>query len=706
MKIFRFILNLIIIVFLISSKSYSREPFIVTSESLEIIPNEHLSFLEGFDENVSFEDLELAEWSDMRLNPQSMVEGYWVRFTVKNNLPTDKIGLSHNYNREKKLFVKNSIGIKEFDYWKLGSSKHREENRIGSEYQLTIPKNEVSIIFNFFRNRPVDRFNSKDNYHRMMIGSWEAVHTKEFLRPMGQIAFIAPSLLFGIYYFVVFLISRGNYIWLSLALLLLSFNQLCGPAGLLTYHFGFYLISPSISSVSGMIVTFPLLFLILIEFFRKSLSLEEKFPRINKFYVAIIFFYSIIFFLNLILLISWPNSEQLDLIQYPPDNLGPGLIKFHQFTIPFIILLLSSIVLAFISWRKGSRPSAYLCLSFLLPFLILPIAVIAYLIFNGFNWYFWSVVQPSAGFLFLGMFITFGFSVAQGMNDLKQEFIDKQLALNNELESKVDIRTADLRKTSEELTAANNDINKSIQAASVIQNAILPKIDLSQYGFRNLEYVWQPRDTIGGDFYWLEKKNGWTCLVVADCTGHGIPGAFMTLISSTLLDRISSIKDLSHPDTILNDLDEFLQKSLSLDDTNQQTDFGLDAGVCCFSLDAKIFRYSGAKMNLYQKTDQGVVEIKGDKKSLGYDIKKHPLNFKVFECALNEKPSSFFVFSDGVTDQVGGEKKLMYGKKRVLHQIREAVDVKAAVNNIVADVERYQGVNKRRDDLTLFGFAL
>ena len=80
--------------------------------------------------------------------------------------------------------------------------------------------------------------------------------------------------------------------------------------------------------------------------------------------------------------------------------------------------------------------------------------------------------------------------LAQGMNDLKQEFIDKQLALNNELESKVDIRTADLRKTSEELTAANNDINKSIQAASVIQNAILPRIDLSHYGFRDLEYIW------------------------------------------------------------------------------------------------------------------------------------------------------------------------------------------------------------------------
>ena len=419
-----------------------------------------------------------------------------------------------------------------------------------------------------------------------------------------------------------------------------------------------------------------------------------------------IFFYLAICTINLLKLLNWPNEELLDMVKHPPDNLGPGIIKFHQFAVPFIILLVISIAVAFLNWRKGSKSSGYLFISFLLPFLALPIAAITYLIFDGFNWYFWSIVQPTISILFLGMFVTFGFSVAQGMNDLKQEFIDKQLELNNELESKVEARTADLRKTSEELTAANNDINKSIQAASVIQNAILPRIDLSHYGFRDLEYIWQPRDTIGGDFYWLDKKKGWTCLVVADCTGHGIPGAFMTLISSTLLDRISSIKDLSQPDAILNDLDEFLQKSLSLDETHQQTDFGLDAGVCCFSLDAKIFRYSGAKMNLYQKTDQGVVEIKGDKKSLGYDIKEHPLNFKVFECELNQQASSFFVFSDGVTDQVGGEKKLMYGKKRVLHQIREAVDVKTAVTNIVADVERYQGVNKRRDDLTLFGFAV
>ena len=91
MKIFKFTLYLIIILFFISSKSYSQEPFIITSESLEIIPNKHLSFLEGFDETISFDTLENAKWSEKRFNAQSMVDGYWVRFKVKNNLSTDSI---------------------------------------------------------------------------------------------------------------------------------------------------------------------------------------------------------------------------------------------------------------------------------------------------------------------------------------------------------------------------------------------------------------------------------------------------------------------------------------------------------------------------------------------------------------------------------------------------------------------------------------
>ena len=712
MEMFRKTLYLIVLTLFISSKSYSKEPFIISSESLETIPNNYLSFLEGFNESVSFENLERAKWSEKILNAQSMVDGYWVRFTVVNNLSTDLIGLNHNVNSEKKIFVKNSLGIKEFAFWERGVNKHIEDDHFGPNFRIVVPRNGITTIYNFFRSKPFNRFMDTNNYHRMSIGAWENLRILQIATIVIVISLFTSSLLLGLYYFFIYLISKGNYIWLSLALLSICL-MLATPIFLSTG------IDLNLNQRS-LFLFFPMLFLSLTQFFKKSLFLEECYPSVNKiFIVGIIFFISVIA-LNLILISEFPNENELNLTKYPPDKMGFGIIKLHHNLIAFGILLSISIIISFTSWQEGSSSSGYLCLSFILPFLILPIGLLSYYILDGFNFYFWSILLPVAGVLTLGMFVTFGFSVAQGMNDLKQAFIDKQLELNNELEAKVEARTVDLKKaseklitankdlmkTSEELTAANHEINKSIQAASVIQNAILPKIDLAQYGFRNLEYVWQPRDTIGGDFYWLEKKDGWTCLVVADCTGHGIPGAFMTLISSTLLDRISSLKDLSHPDAILNDLDEFLQKSLSLNERHQQIDFGLDAGVCCFSNKEKIFRYSGAKMNLYRKSDQDVVEIKGDKKSLGYDIKEHPLNFKVFECDLNEKSSSFFVFSDGVTDQVGGEKKLMYGKKRVISHIREAVDVKTAVNNIVADVERYQGVNKRRDDLTLFGFAV
>ena len=109
-----------------------------------------------------------------------MVDDFRVSFSVKNNLSTGSIGLSHNFNREKKIFIKNSMGTKEYNYWKLGITKHKEDNHIGFEFKLTIPRGETTTIYNFVRNKPVDRFNSKENYHRMMIGAWDTIRVKEF----------------------------------------------------------------------------------------------------------------------------------------------------------------------------------------------------------------------------------------------------------------------------------------------------------------------------------------------------------------------------------------------------------------------------------------------------------------------------------------------------------------------------------------------
>ena len=104
-----------------------------------------------------------------------MVDGYWVRFAVKNNLQTDKIGLSHNFNYENKIFIKNLLGFDEFICWKLGFNKYRGKDHIGGAYQLKIPTNKLTFVYDFLWNNSADRFNSKDNYHRVMIGTCESL---------------------------------------------------------------------------------------------------------------------------------------------------------------------------------------------------------------------------------------------------------------------------------------------------------------------------------------------------------------------------------------------------------------------------------------------------------------------------------------------------------------------------------------------------
>jgi serine phosphatase RsbU (regulator of sigma subunit) len=528
-----------------------------------------------------------------------------------------------------------------------------------------------------------------NSYHRTSVGTWENLRIVQIATIVIVISLFTSSLLLGLYYFFIYLISGGNYIWLSLASLSICLI-LTTPIFLDTG------IDLNLNQRS-LFLFFPMLFLSLTQFFKKSLFLEKYRPNANKIFIIGIIFFIFVIALNLILISEFPNENQLNLTKYPPDKMGFGIIKLHHNLIAFGILLSISIIISFKSWQEGSSSSGYLCLSFILLFLILPIGFLSYYILDGFNFYFWSILLPVAGVLTLGMFITFGFSVAQGMNDLKQEFIYKQLALNNELESKVNARTADLTK-------ANLMITDSINSASTIQNAILPEIDANSHGFREFKYVWEPRDIVGGDFYWIGQNEDWISLIVADCTGHGIPGAFMTLISNTLLDRVANLSDSSQPDRILDQLNELLESTLKYREGGN-TNFGLDCGIICFSRKHNLLRYAGAKTNLYQKIDQEVIEIKGDKKSLGHERKEHPIKFKVSEFGLDQN-SSFFIFSDGVTAQVGGEKKLMYEKKRVIAHIKKAVSFQLAINNIVADINQYQAGHKRRDDLTLFGFAI
>ena len=131
----------------------------------------------------------------------------------------------------------------------------------------------------------------------------------------------------------------------------------------------------------------------------------------------------------------------------------------------------------------------------------------------------------------------------------------------------------------------------------------------------------------------------------------------------------------------------------------------MDIGICSFSSKKKLLRFSGAKMNLYKIVGNNLNEFKGDKLSIGYTEKSHPIEFTNHETDLSDN-TNFYIFSDGITDQVGGSKNLMYGKKRLLKHINHSNTIKIVFENITKDFSDYEKHNKRRDDLSLFGFSI
>ena len=465
--------------FVCGKYTFAVEPFVLDTGMLETIPPKNLNFLEGVDHDVPFEVLENAEWTENLFNAQSMVDGYWVKFVVKNNSESNVIGINHNWNMEKKLYVKNSLGLKEYPYWKHRKNVFVGQEHIGAQYRILMPQNENTIIYDFFRSRPFDRYMAKVNgLDRMTIGLWEDVRFRELVRFSSNIGFIAVALSFGIYYFFIYLVSKGDYLWLSLSLLQATATVF------FTQSNGLYMGISRWPAISEMQFVFQgLLFLFLIIFFKQALNLKEKYPRINKLFLLGITFYSLIIILNFFTSLSWPHEEQFNLLKYPPDNLGPGIVKFHYIVIPFAVLLILSIVISFILWRKGDASAGYLCLSFILPFLTLPLALATYFIFDGFNWIFMLVLSSSAGFLFLSMFVTFGFAVAQNMNDLKkfaleqqmrlteayQRFVPKQLLTNLNKDSILDVQLGD--QVQKEMSILFSDI----RSFTTLSESMLPE---------------------------------------------------------------------------------------------------------------------------------------------------------------------------------------------------------------------------------------
>ncbi len=274
----------------------------------------------------------------------------------------------------------------------------------------------------------------------------------------------------------------------------------------------------------------------------------------------------------------------------------------------------------------------------------------------------------------------------------------RTLQLNQELEKKVQERT-------KELNEKNIKIQDSIEVAKRIQESILPSETEMQNILKEHFVIWEPRDTVGGDFYWVKNFDDGFLVIVGDCTGHGVPGAFMTAAVNAMLNHI--VDEICHDDPafILQELDRLMKQSFMKSGDELTTHDGLDAGVVFVSEEKKIL-FSGARFSLILLDKNGIKEIKGSRDTIDC-LGEEEKSFTNKEIK-KDKDVSLYLVTDGLTDQPGGSKGLPYGKSRLLSLLKTVGCKKMTEQRleIINAKKAYSQNEMIRDDITVLGFKI
>lgn len=244
-----------------------------------------------------------------------------------------------------------------------------------------------------------------------------------------------------------------------------------------------------------------------------------------------------------------------------------------------------------------------------------------------------------------------------------------QKKIQTYLEQELEARTEVVMKQKSEIELQNMEITDSINYARRIQSSILPDISRLRSYFKGAFITFYPRDIVSGDFYWFDKlDDGKFILVCADSTGHGVPGAFMSVIGSTLLRDIVTRQRISKPSEILARLDKQIFSTLNQNHELGVSNDGMDMVVCEFSNNNRHVRFASAMRPVILVVDGEILYIKGNRSSVGGES----VNEKFFddqEYFLNEG-DTIYLFSDGLPDQFGGED----GKKMKIARLKDFIE--------------------------------
>lgn len=278
------------------------------------------------------------------------------------------------------------------------------------------------------------------------------------------------------------------------------------------------------------------------------------------------------------------------------------------------------------------------------------------------------------------------------------------------LEQKVIERTEEVVRQKEEIEKQRQkleelykDVTDSIRYAKRLQDSILPPDGTIRRMLPNSFVLFKPKDIVSGDFYWFHEQKNQVLFAAVDCTGHGVPGAFMSLVGANALNQAVKEHDLAQPAQILEDLNKISSEAMNKGAENNTVRDGMDLALCSIDKENRALEFAGANNPLYIIRNQQIIQIKPDKFAIGAfepGTKKYT-NHKV----KLEKDDLIYIFSDGYADQFGGVKgkKFMYKQFKDLLLSISTLPVQEQRLKLEATIEKWKGTFEQVDDILVIG---
>ncbi|MBL4755678.1 MAG: SpoIIE family protein phosphatase [Flavobacteriales bacterium] len=641
----------------------------------------HLEFLEDPTQELTIDDVLSEKYqnefyrSDLEVysihNPGIDV---WMRFKIENVDNINQfwfleLGANHAgdfdvyYSRNNKEFTKirNDRDLpyhRRYDH--LAHQLHNIKISRGDETTFYVRMNAyIPMIFNL-KLHTVKEYISYSMLTNILLGIYYGMILMLFIYSLFNYYALknATYLWFGIYMLslatAIFAID-GNFLWLFPDI---SGGELARLLNILIVIFVFSALT----------------------YAQQFLHIQRLWPRYNKIlrgtqYLLILFFLATVF----------GPIDTTSLV----TNLMPT---------PILLLL---IIAGVLSLKRGHQPARLYLLGFSIFAVGGIISNMAYLGVVPINEFTYHTLH--AGSALEAVFLMFALSQQMSLLEKeREEAQDKALAV---LEQKVVERTSEIREQKEEIEEKNKDITDSIRYAQRIQAAILPKGQAIASSFSDYFVMFKPRDIVSGDFYWFAEAGGRALIAACDCTGHGVPGAFVSMIGNDLLNQTVLEKGITNPGQILSSVNKGIKSAFTMGE-EQDAEDGMDMSLCSVDFKNQKLEFSGANNPLLMMRNGALERTKGDITPIGgntamdFEFKTHEIDFKDGDVC--------YIFSDGYQDQFGGPKgkKFMIKKLKALlfeHHQKPFSEQKSILESNLTD---WMGDQDQVDDILLIGIKL